>query len=144
MTTTLITGATRGLGRETARRLTEAGHDVWVGARDPDAGRAVAADLGARWVQLDVTDDESVRAGYDPVVYPASKAALNMVTVKLARALPAARVNAVNPGYTATDFNEHQGTLTVQQGAEAIVRAALFGPDGPTGTFLEEAGEVAW
>ena len=32
---TLITGATRGLGRETARRLNDAGHTVYIGARDP-------------------------------------------------------------------------------------------------------------
>jgi NAD(P)-dependent dehydrogenase (short-subunit alcohol dehydrogenase family) len=61
MTVTLITGATRGLGRETARQLLELGHDVWVGARDAGRGEAAAAELGARSVQLDVTDEASVR-----------------------------------------------------------------------------------
>jgi NAD(P)-dependent dehydrogenase (short-subunit alcohol dehydrogenase family) len=60
MTTTLITGANKGLGYETARRLIEAGHEVWVGARDPERGEKAAAELGARFVQLDVTSDESV------------------------------------------------------------------------------------
>ena len=58
----LITGGTRGLGHEAARRLHEAGHRVYIGARDPEAGANVAAELGVEWVQLDVTDDASVRA----------------------------------------------------------------------------------
>ena len=62
MTTTLITGSNKGLGLEAARRLLEHGHDVWVAARDAVAGAKVAADLGARFVQLDVTDDASVAA----------------------------------------------------------------------------------
>ncbi|MFI8433248.1 SDR family NAD(P)-dependent oxidoreductase [Streptomyces sp. NPDC079020] len=62
MTTTLITGATRGLGLETARRLVEAGHTVHLGARDPGLGREVAAAIGAHPVLLDVTSDDSVRA----------------------------------------------------------------------------------
>ncbi len=62
MTTTLITGATRGLGYETARRLCEAGHTVYLGARDLDRGTQAAADLGAIGIQIDVTDDASVLA----------------------------------------------------------------------------------
>ncbi|GAA0307754.1 SDR family NAD(P)-dependent oxidoreductase [Kineococcus aurantiacus] len=62
MTTTFITGANKSLGYETARRLLEAGHTVVVGARDPQRGRAAAEALGARFVQIDVTDDASVEA----------------------------------------------------------------------------------
>ncbi|WP_329229310.1 MULTISPECIES: SDR family NAD(P)-dependent oxidoreductase [unclassified Streptomyces] len=62
MTTTLITGANKGLGHETARRLIEAGHTVYAGARDARRGEEAAARLGARFVQLDVTDEESVEA----------------------------------------------------------------------------------
>ncbi|WP_100350268.1 SDR family NAD(P)-dependent oxidoreductase [Luteimicrobium subarcticum] len=61
-TTTLITGANKGIGHETARQLVAAGHTVWVGARDEQRGRAAADELGARFVQLDVTDDASVAA----------------------------------------------------------------------------------
>jgi NAD(P)-dependent dehydrogenase (short-subunit alcohol dehydrogenase family) len=62
MTTTLITGANKGLGKETARQLLAAGHTVYVGARDETRGRASADELGAHFVALDVTDDASVSA----------------------------------------------------------------------------------
>jgi NAD(P)-dependent dehydrogenase (short-subunit alcohol dehydrogenase family) len=62
MTTTLISGTNKGLGYETARRLIAAGHTVYAGARDPELGRQAAERLGARFVQLDVTDDASVAA----------------------------------------------------------------------------------
>jgi NAD(P)-dependent dehydrogenase (short-subunit alcohol dehydrogenase family) len=64
MTTTLITGANKGLGKETARQLAAAGHTVYVGARDEARGREAAGELGARFVQLDVTDDSSVAAAF--------------------------------------------------------------------------------
>jgi len=62
MTTTLITGANKGIGHETARRLVAAGHTVYVGARDAERGRRAAERLGARFVLLDVTDDTTVEA----------------------------------------------------------------------------------
>ncbi len=64
MTTTLVTGANTGLGKETARRLVAAGHIVYVGARDAGRGQAAADELGARFVQLDVSDDASVAAAF--------------------------------------------------------------------------------
>lgn len=67
MTTTLITGATRGLGRESARRLVEAGHTVYLGARDPERGREAADAVGARLVVVDVVDDASVAAAAEQV-----------------------------------------------------------------------------
>src|SRR5436190_4059809 len=60
MTITLITGANKGIGFETARQLIDLGHTVYVGARDAERGERAAAELGARFVQLDVTDDASV------------------------------------------------------------------------------------
>jgi NAD(P)-dependent dehydrogenase (short-subunit alcohol dehydrogenase family) len=60
MTVTLVTGASKGLGYETARRLIERGHTVYIGARSVERGEAAATELGGRFVQLDVTDDASV------------------------------------------------------------------------------------
>jgi NAD(P)-dependent dehydrogenase (short-subunit alcohol dehydrogenase family) len=231
MRTTLITGANKGLGRETARRLVAEGHDVWLGVRDPERGRAAADELGARYVALDVTDDESVRAAAErleleighldvlinnagipggfrppaettadhmravyetnvfglvrvthamlpllrrspaPVIvnvssgmgslsittdpgrlestlhglpYPSSKSAVNMITSQYAKSLPGIRINAVDPGYTATDLNGNRGTQPVEVGAEVIVEMALIGPDGPTGTYRDRAGTIPW
>lgn len=227
MTTTLITGATRGLGRETARQLVAAGHTVYLGARDATASRAAADELGARTVALDVTDDNSVAAAFarieadggldvlvnnagvallalngpdartvfdtnavgiirvteaalpllrrstnpvvinlssalgsftanhDPerpasqvsaIVYGASKAAVSMLTVQYARAVPEVKFNAVEPGYTATELggqpNPHGRPVEIS--AQTIVRAATIGADGPTGTFQEDNGELGW
>ncbi|WBB68756.1 SDR family NAD(P)-dependent oxidoreductase [Micromonospora sp. WMMD812] len=235
MTTTLITGANKGLGFETARRLVAAGHTVYLGSRDAERGRRAAERLGARPVLIDVTDDASVSAAakaveadggldvlinnagiegrtpdgavvgaaevtaetmrplfetnvlgvvrvthaflpllqrsaapvvvnvssglasmarvaaegtpayaYPGVAYPASKAALNMITIQYAKAFPGIRINAVEPGYTATDLNMNTGTQTVEQGAEIIVRMAQIGPDGPTGGFVDVNGHLPW
>lgn len=62
MTITLITGANKGIGYQTARQLIELGHTVYLGARDAERGQRAAAELGARFVQLDVTDDASIAA----------------------------------------------------------------------------------
>jgi NAD(P)-dependent dehydrogenase (short-subunit alcohol dehydrogenase family) len=67
MTVTLITGANKGLGYETARQLIGRGHSVYLGARSQERGEEAAAALGGRFVQLDVTDDSSVEAALDLV-----------------------------------------------------------------------------
>lgn len=63
MTITLVTGATRGLGRELARQLAEKhDHHVLLGARDLSRGRAVAAEIGGsvEAVELNVTDPGTI------------------------------------------------------------------------------------
>ena len=77
-------------------------------------------------------------------VYASSKAALNMLTIRYAAAFPRMRINSVDPGFTATDFNQHRGTQTVEEGAEAIVRYALVPVDGPTGGFFDRNGAEPW
>ncbi|GAB2462070.1 NAD(P)-dependent dehydrogenase (short-subunit alcohol dehydrogenase family) [Conyzicola lurida] len=230
MTTTLITGANKGLGFETARRLIEAGHTVWIGARDDERGTRAADTLGARFVQLDVTSDASVAAaaqtvaaegGLDVLInnagiigphravedltaddalevfgtnvisvvrvtsaflpllressaptivnvtsglgsfssvldadriesqivaplYTSSKSAVTMLTVQYAKAFPEIRINAADPGYTATDLNGHSGTQTVTEGTDAIVELATRGGSGATGTFIDRAGIAAF
>jgi NAD(P)-dependent dehydrogenase (short-subunit alcohol dehydrogenase family) len=61
MTTALVTGANKGIGLEIVKRLIDKGMTVYLGARDAEKGEKAAADVGARFVQLDVTDAESVR-----------------------------------------------------------------------------------
>lgn len=159
MTAILITGANKGLGFETARQLVAAGHTVYAGTRDAGRGRQAAAELGARAVQLDVTvvnvssglasltrlATPGTRAyAYPGVAYPASKAAVNMITVQYAKAFPQMRINAVEPGFTKTDLNFSAGHQTVEQGAEIIVRMAQVGPDGPTSGYFDAEGALPW
>lgn len=67
-----------------------------------------------------------------------------MLTARWAAALPALRINSVDPGYTATDFNHRSGPQTVEEGTDAIVHMATIGADGPTGTFVDRHGAVGW
>ena len=67
MTTTLITGANKGLGLQTARRLIAEGHTVYLGARDARRGQGAADLLGARLLLIDVIDDDSVAAAASKV-----------------------------------------------------------------------------
>ncbi|MFD6399570.1 SDR family NAD(P)-dependent oxidoreductase [Nocardia sp. NPDC060249] len=238
MTTTiaLVTGANKGLGRETARRLAGKGWQVFLGARDVARGEAAVADLVAdgldvRFVPLDVTSDASVAAAADTVEavagrldvlinnagiggprtapggthpddlrevfetnvfgpirvtnaflpllrvsdhprivmvssgvgsiatvtdpkwqgllppalgYPSTKAALNMLTVMYASELGEMKVNAIDPGYTATDLNGHSGFQTVTEGTDAVVAVATADRDGPTGGFFDRTGAAPW
>ena len=66
-----------------------------------------------------------------------------MVTTQYAKALPGWKVNAVDPGYTATDLNDHSGHKTVAEGARAIVAMARVDADGPTGGFFDDQGPGA-
>jgi len=69
------------------------------------------------------------------LAYPSSKTALNMVTVLYARDLrdTPIRVNAANPGYTATDLNGNRGFRSVAEAAQVSVHLATLPADGPSG-----------
>lgn len=227
----LVTGGNKGLGFETARRLKGMGFRVYIGARESGRGMEAASQLNVEWLQLDVTDEVSVRdaaarlrerenqldvlinnagiagsrkaaadlTGEDaqsvfttnvvgpvrvmnafiplmatstnPVIvnvssglgsfavtqdpqrfesqvclplYCASKSALTMLTLQYARSLPNFRINAADPGYTATDFNAHRGLQTVEEGTDAIIHLATLPPEGPTGIFVDRHGLVPW
>ncbi|NUR50213.1 MAG: SDR family NAD(P)-dependent oxidoreductase, partial [Hamadaea sp.] len=91
-----------------------------------------------------VTTPGTPAYAYPGVAYPASKTALNMLTVQYAKAYPGIRINAVEPGFTKTDLNGNTGHQTVEQGAEIIVRMAGLGPDGPTGGYFDANGTLPW
>jgi NAD(P)-dependent dehydrogenase (short-subunit alcohol dehydrogenase family) len=91
-----------------------------------------------------MTDPARMESSMHGLVYSSSKAALNMLTVQYAKALPAFRVNAVDPGYTATGMNGFQGTQTVEEGARTIVELARVAPDGPTGGLFADRGRLDW
>lgn len=86
-----------------------------------------------------------------PTAYITSKAALNAYTISLAYELKdlAFKVNVIDPGYTATDFNDHSGPGSVESAAEFIVKNTFTDQNAPTGKFfsndIEEAdGISAW
>lgn len=76
--------------------------------------------------------------------YAASKAAVLALTVQYAKSLPTMRVNASDPGYTATDFNRHSGHQTITEGTDATIALATIDQDGPTGEFHNRTGQITY
>ncbi|OGP53439.1 MAG: short-chain dehydrogenase [Deltaproteobacteria bacterium RBG_13_52_11] len=103
----------------------------------------VTSDIGSLTLRSDTgwKHYKIERAAYGP-----SKTALNAYTVALATELKDSKfkVNSVNPGYTATEFNNYTGTKPVAQGAAVIVKYATLDENGPTGKFFSEEGETPW
>ncbi|WP_428391554.1 SDR family NAD(P)-dependent oxidoreductase [Lichenicoccus sp.] len=113
--------------------------------RHSAAGRVVmvSSDMGSQGHQ---TDPGFPYYDLNPMGYAASKAAMNAVAIAFAKELRGSpiKVNVANPGFTATDLNEHRGVRTVEQGAEPIVALAMLPDDGPTGSFLGPDGPEPW
>ena len=102
----------------------------------------VSSALGSFWA---VTNPERRQFHFPSIIYGSSKAAVSMLTVQYAKALPAIKFNAVEPGFTATELTPFSGAgQPVGKGAEVIVRMATIGKDGPSGTFQEGDGELRW
>ncbi|MEV4241425.1 MULTISPECIES: SDR family NAD(P)-dependent oxidoreductase [unclassified Nocardia] len=97
-----------------------------------------------------VTDPDQPVSKMHELAYSSSKAALNMITVRYAQALPKIKFNVATPGevanrkFAATDMNHHTGQLTVTEGTDSIVELAMIDADGPTGIFIDRLGPVAW
>ena len=113
--------------------------------RKAEAGRIVNVSSGLGSLQQ-TSDPNWEYAFVIALAYCSSKSALNAITVQFAKELrdTPIKVNAADPGYTATDLNHHQGHRTVQQGATAPVRLAMLPADGPTAGFFDEDGIVPW
>jgi NAD(P)-dependent dehydrogenase (short-subunit alcohol dehydrogenase family) len=106
----------------------------------------VSSDFGSLTLNADPTMPHAKGISLS---YPASKAALNGVTVAFAKELRGTpiKVNLANPGYTDTDMTTVVGRISgrgAAQGAVAIVRMALIDDDGPHGVFVDENGTVPW
>lgn len=116
--------------------VTQAFIDLLKKSKQPRIVNVTSAMASLSWAA------DSSGSGYDNklAVYQSSKTALNMYTVNLAYELrnTAFKVNMVCPGYTQTDFTNHQGTSTVQQAGQRIAKYALIGEDGPSGKFISE------
>jgi NAD(P)-dependent dehydrogenase (short-subunit alcohol dehydrogenase family) len=98
--------------------------------------RIVNVSSGAGSLAANADPAFSYRAFFGPV-YPASKAALNAITLAMMIELEptAIKVNLVTPAFTKTSLNGYEGLASIEEGSREVVRVALLGPDGPSGTF---------
>jgi NAD(P)-dependent dehydrogenase (short-subunit alcohol dehydrogenase family) len=101
----------------------------------------VSSSAGSLAAISDFANTDPIALGYVP-----SKTALTAVTMMYARGLvgEGILVNAVCPGFVDTDLNNHHGVRTPAEGAASAVRMATIAADGPTGTFTDDDGPVAW
>jgi NAD(P)-dependent dehydrogenase (short-subunit alcohol dehydrogenase family) len=113
--------------------------------RRAPAARIVNMSSGLGSLTL-MSDPASQYAHFSGPGYSATKSALNAVTVAFAHELRPTRikVNAADPGYTATDLNGHTGTRSVEQAAKVAIQLATLDDGGPTGGFFDETGPVPW
>ncbi|MET9442739.1 SDR family oxidoreductase [Streptomyces sp. NPDC006610] len=114
--------------------------------RRSPAPRIVNVSSHAASLTLTSDPDGPFAALLPSAAYAPSKSALTALTVQYANELrkEGVLVNAVAPGFVATDSNDHAGFLTVAQGAAVVVRLATLGEDGPTAGFFGEEGPVPW
>jgi len=108
--------------------------------------RIVNVSSGVGSLNLNADPSFPYRAHFSPG-YAASKTALNAVTLAMMIELEGSgiKVNLVSPGFTSTNLNNYEGTESIEDGSREVVRVALLGPDGPTGTFTRwEASTIPW
>jgi NAD(P)-dependent dehydrogenase (short-subunit alcohol dehydrogenase family) len=109
------------------------------------AGRIVNVSSGLGSI-TQASDRNSEFFQVNNLPYQSSKAALDAITVEFAKELAETpiKVNAADPGFTKTDFNNNRGYRTVEQAATVIVRLATLDEGGPTGSFQDENGNIPW
>jgi NAD(P)-dependent dehydrogenase (short-subunit alcohol dehydrogenase family) len=109
-------------------------------------GRIVNVSSGLGSLTRNAAPDGGLTIRNQLLAYCSSKAALNMITIHFAKELQSSgiKVNSANPGYTATDMNQHRGTKTVEQGAATPVRLATLPDDGPTAGVFSDEGAEPW
>jgi len=114
--------------------------------RESSDARIVNVSSGVGSLTRNADPAYTYRAMFGPV-YPASKTALNAITLAMMIELEPTRikVNLVSPAFTSTNLNNYAGTESIEDGSREVVRVALLGPDGPTGTFTGwEATTIPW
>jgi len=114
--------------------------------RESSDARIVNVSSGVGSLTTNADPAHPYHAMFGPV-YPASKTALNAITLAMMIELESTKIkiNLVSPGFTATNLNEYAGTQSIEEGSREVVRVALLGPDGPTGTFTRwENATILW
>jgi len=100
----------------------------------------------ARIVNVSLESGSVAHMGAGPPAYQVTKAALNALTRTLAGELRHAHilVNAVCPGWVATDMGGAGAPRSVQEGAAGIVWAATLPQNGPTGGLFRDGKPLPW
>jgi NAD(P)-dependent dehydrogenase (short-subunit alcohol dehydrogenase family) len=114
--------------------------------RDGIDARIVNVSSDVASLTLNADPSHPYHTGYGPI-YPASKTAENAITLAMMNELEPTdiKVNLVSPAFTSTNLNAYAGSQSVEDGSREVVRVALLGPDGPTGTFTKwENTSVPW
>ena len=115
-------------------------------ARQSMDARIINVSSGVGSLTLNADPAAPYRSIFGPG-YSASKTALNAITLAMMIELESTgiKVNLVSPGFTKTNLNNYQGTQSVEEGSREVVRIALLGPDGPSGTFTRwENATIPW
>ena len=114
--------------------------------REAPAARIINVSSAVGSLTANSNPASSTRSTYGPG-YSASKTALNALTLAMAVELEpeGIKVNAISPGFIKTNLNNYAGTGTLEEGSREVLRLALLGPDGPTGTFTRWENEtIPW
>jgi NAD(P)-dependent dehydrogenase (short-subunit alcohol dehydrogenase family) len=114
--------------------------------RESSNARIVNVSSGVGSLTTNADPSCAYRAHYGPI-YPASKAAMNAMSLAMQIELEPTgiKVNLVSPGFTKTNLNGYAGVESLEDGSREVVRVALLGPDGPSGTFTRwENSAIPW